>query len=401
MDKIIDFSNCRRAHAAFGGTDRKFGVIYNGSIYMLKFSEHHAKQHDISTSYVNNVVSEYISSHIAQSTGLPVHETVIGTYNDEIVVGCKDFRENSHVSNIEFSEYVRAKYDSKDVKRIVLLDQIYGSVRDPQNDIPPDLQEETIERYWDTFVIDALVGNFDRHIGNWGYLVEDNELRLAPIYDFGSTLFPQMSDKGALDYMSSEFEMMRRSLVFPSPVLAITKEKVGKVGYYDMMASNYDSNCTAAVLRIVPRINMERVEIIIDETPFITDVRKDFYKKILNMRKALVLDRAYLRCLDRDFDQDTASRLTEGHQFSDDDLRTFMAERREIYEYFQENEKQIAYSKTDEYVKSRMLDRSAPEINRKELLAEQKDIMKQYGFQSKFVWSSIRARLKTHDTLIK
>lgn len=39
MDRIIDFSNCKRAHATFGGSDRKFGVVFDGETYMLKFSE--------------------------------------------------------------------------------------------------------------------------------------------------------------------------------------------------------------------------------------------------------------------------------------------------------------------------------------------------------------------------
>ena len=278
MDNAIDFTNCRRAHVSFGGSDRKFGVIYNDDVYMLKFSDHHAKRHDISTSYVNNAISEYISSHISASIGLPTHETVLGTYNDYIVVGCKDFRSSPGTANIEFSEYVRAKYDSKDIGRLIRLNMIYDTLKEPTNDIPVSLQKATIERFWDTFVVDAFVGNFDRHIGNWGYLSDNNTLRLAPVYDYGSTLLPQLSDIGMSEIQSSECKMLERCLVFPSPALAITDEKVGKIGYYDMMSSNYDKHCTDAVLRIVPRIDMEKICRIVDDTPMISDVRKEFYK---------------------------------------------------------------------------------------------------------------------------
>ena len=126
LDRTIDFTNCKRAHVTYGGSDRKFGVIYNGDTYMLKFSEHHAKRHDVSTSYVNNAISEYIGSHISQSVGLPTHDTVLGTYDGEIVVGCKDFRSSDNVATVEFAEYVRAKYDSYDVKRLIKLSQIYN-----------------------------------------------------------------------------------------------------------------------------------------------------------------------------------------------------------------------------------------------------------------------------------
>ena len=30
--------------------------------------------------------------------------------------------------------------------------------------------EETIDRFWDMFIVDALIGNFDRHGGNWGFI---------------------------------------------------------------------------------------------------------------------------------------------------------------------------------------------------------------------------------------
>ena len=397
MDQIIDFSTCKRAHVTFGGTDRKFGVVYHGVTYMLKFSEEHAKRHDVSTSYVNNVVSEYISSHIAASAGFPVHETVLGTYNGEIVVGCKDFREKNSISNIEFAEYVRSKYDSKDVKRMIRLDQIYETLADPANDIPDSLQKESIERYWDTFVIDALVGNFDRHIGNWGFLAENNQLRLAPLYDFGSTLFPQASDIGAKDFMENLYEMFKRSLVFPSPSLIITNEKVGKVGYYDMLASNYDQNCTEAVLRIVPRIDMQRINMIIDETPFITDIRKSFYKEILSMRKMLILDRAYVRAFYKDYDIDALKRLTEGRQFTEKDLSVYLEQRNFACERFEENERVLDYAHSAEYAIDTVLRGTKPSINKKTLLDNQKILVESFGFNSLHVWNDIRAKMQHHE----
>ena len=336
MDRTIDFTNCKRAHINFGGSERKFPVVYNDDIYMLKFYENHVKKHEISTSNANNPISEYISSHIASSMGLPVHETVLGTYKDEIVVGCKDFRKELEI-NIEFSEYVHAKYDSKDIKRIIRLDQIYGSLKDPINDFSEELQKQSIKRYWDTFVIDALVGNFDRHTGNWGYLSSNNILKIAPIYDFGSTLFPQLSDQGCQEFINNQYALLERCLVFPSPSLVITEKKVGKVGYYDMLSSNYDTNCTKSVLDIVPKINMYRISNIIDETPYISDIRKAFYKKIIKFRKEIILDRAYTRCYFKDYDLGALNRLKDGHQFNVSDLKCFISERNQSEKRFEEN----------------------------------------------------------------
>lgn len=318
MYDLVDFTGCRRVLRPFGGSDRKFGIEYGGDVYMIKFSENHAKRSEISTSYVNNVISEFISSHISESIGIPTHKTILGLYNNEVVVACKDFRKSGD-SNLEFAELIRSKYDSNEVKRSVRLNQIYDTLMDA------DILSETmkvlsIERYWDTFVVDALVGNFDRHIGNWGYLVNNDSIRLAPVYDYGSTLYPQLSDYGMSEILNSEYERLKRCYVFPSPALFITDEKVGKVGYYDMLASGYDKNCTEAVKRVFPHVDITKITAIIDNTPLISDVRKEFYKTMLTLRNGLILEKAYNKCLWNGFDEDSLYRIQNGIQYSEDML---------------------------------------------------------------------------------
>lgn len=312
----VDFSECKRIIRSYGGSDRKFGIEYHGDTYMLKFSEEHAKRTEISTSHVNNVISEYISSHIVENIGLPVHKTLLGTYNDEVVVACKDFRKKGD-DNVEFQDLLRAKYDSKDSRKYVKLDQVY-SIYNDELVFPEELREDAIKRFWDTFVIDAFVGNFDRHTGNWGFLSNDGEMRIAPIYDLGSTLLPQLAEEGMIKYKGDTFELAKRCMVFPSPVMYITDEKVGKVGYYDMLASGYDKNCTEALMRVVPRIKMYDVYSVINNTPFISDVRKEFYANYLTLRKEIIIDKAYEICEKGNYDRDAIKRITTGKQFTDE-----------------------------------------------------------------------------------
>ena len=93
MSKFTDFSNCGYGYRKYGGSDTKQSIIYNGKYYMLKFTEHRNKQIDIQTSSVNNVISEYIGSHIIQTLGLPVHNTILGEFKGELCVACEDFVE--------------------------------------------------------------------------------------------------------------------------------------------------------------------------------------------------------------------------------------------------------------------------------------------------------------------
>lgn len=68
-----------------------------------------------------------------------------------------------------------------------------------------DLEIEGAVRWWaKTFAFDALIGNVDRHPGNWGVLTElspDGDLkhRLAPAFDNGSSLGYEFTDQLALD----------------------------------------------------------------------------------------------------------------------------------------------------------------------------------------------------------
>lgn len=314
MDKIYDFTNDKMTNRPLGGTDHKYPVDHNGIPYMIKFPDEHSKHGSSSTSHLNSITSEYIGSHIAASIGMETHETVLGYRDGKTCVGCKDFR-GPYDNNMEFGEYVRAVYDPGDIGRVLRLDQIYGTIKNAEN-IPEELKQSSIARYWDTFVIDALVGNFDRHKGNWGYIAGPDGLRLAPTYDYGSTLLPTLSDKGMKDKINDKEQMLERCLVFPSPALFIGNEKNGKPGYYDMLSSDYDHNCTEAVLRIAPRIDMQKISDIIDNTPMISDIKRVFYKKYIALRKAVIIDRAYKRCLTKDYDQEALNRIKSGRQYS-------------------------------------------------------------------------------------
>ena len=206
MDRVVDFTGCKRIFRNLGGTDRKFIVQYEGKNYMLKFPDERVPRTDMTTSHTNNITSEYVSSHISKTMNMPTHNTLLGFYDEYPVVACEDFRGPGD-ENMEFQEFVRALYNSHDVKRVIRLDQIYTTLAD-ESAFSEDLRRLSIERYWDTFVIDALIGNFDRHIGNWGYLSNNGELRLAPVYDYGSSMLPALSDDGIEEIINTQNQLV-------------------------------------------------------------------------------------------------------------------------------------------------------------------------------------------------
>ena len=67
---------------------------------------------------------------------------------------------------------------------------------------------ELKEWFWNIFIVDALIGNWDRHNGNWGFLynTETDKMEIAPVYDCGSCLFPQADDIIMQDTLDSQEE---------------------------------------------------------------------------------------------------------------------------------------------------------------------------------------------------
>ena len=78
--------------------------------------------------------------------------------------------------------------------------------------------EETIDRFWDMFIVDALIGNFDRHGGNWGFIKKDNQYRIAPVYDNGSSLYPKLNTDEKLEpYSPPRKKLTNGSISSPPP----------------------------------------------------------------------------------------------------------------------------------------------------------------------------------------
>lgn len=65
------------------------------------------------------------------------------------------------------------------------------------------------ERFWDMFVVDTFIGNKDRHLGNWGFLGNEEKgiIDLAPVYDCGSCLFPLLSENEILNMPVVEYKI--------------------------------------------------------------------------------------------------------------------------------------------------------------------------------------------------
>lgn len=283
----IDFTELKKKNKAYAGANgNKISVIYEGEQYMLKFPAQAKRNPDMS--YSNSCFSEYLGCQIYESIGIPVQKTLLGTYTvrgrKKIVVACRDFTE----PGVTLQDFASLKNQMIDSER-----NGYGT---ELSDILYTFEEQTavdsadlLTRFWDMFIVDALIGNWDRHNGNWGFLYNTvtDEMTLAPVYDCGSSLYPQ-ADEAIMEAVLAD-ENERNFRIFDIPTSAITMNGK-KIKYFDFISSLQNEDCNRALKRIVPRINMDNIKEIIDATPFMSDLQKRFYLTMLTERKARILD---------------------------------------------------------------------------------------------------------------
>ncbi len=301
----------------YSGSDRKEGLISpEGQRYLVKYAEAHTHVNNLDTSYVNNVILEYMSSHILAIAGFEVHNTFIGTRDQNLLVACENFT-SDHQFLIEFGQYMRKHYDSGDIGRVPDIRQIdYVFHNDP---VLCNYAEELWTSYWERFIGDAFVSNFDRHMGNWGYLTDTQagKIYASPIYDNGSTLFPALSEKAMKeDILPFEKEIMKRTLLFPKAALTVNGNKVS---YLDMLSSGYEPSLDQAVKKMVPVIlsKMPSINEFIDNQVFLSDTRKTFYKTILNARAEYILKPAFECCISGNHNRNAFERLQSGTDFTE------------------------------------------------------------------------------------
>ncbi len=293
---MIDFTNCPKRHKGYGGANgNKISIIYNDELYMLKFPSYAKLNKDMS--YANGCISEYIACHIYNAIGIPAQQTLLGIYQndnkDKVVVACKDFTR----SGIDLQDFAHLKnqiIDSENNGYGTELSDIEQTF-EQQDAIDADLLKT---RFWDMFIIDALIGNWDRHNGNWGFFYDHktDQLELSPVYDCGSSLFPQADIKLMQKIMSDQGELNHRIYNIPTSAICIDGKRIN---YFDYISSLNNEQCNEALQRILPKIDMGVINSIIDSTPLINNIQKDFYKIILQQRKEKILDFSYKKLINK------------------------------------------------------------------------------------------------------
>ena len=277
----VDFSSCRRipGRAYNGANGKKIAVEWRGSCWILKFPPSAAERPN-DLSYSNGCLSEHIASSIFRMLGIAAQETVLGMFANgkpHVVCACRDFTAGGKVLH-DFCSIKNTVLDSESNGTGTELSAVLETI-DKQDFVDPVVLRRF---FWDMFVADSFLGNFDRHNGNWGFLVDPatGRAEIAPVFDCGSCLLPQADESVMRKVLSDRAELDARIYTFPSSMLKANGEKIN----YARFISNPPQDLKDALARIVPRIDFAKINAFIDEVPYLTDLQRDFYRTYLAAR---------------------------------------------------------------------------------------------------------------------
>lgn len=301
MIDLIDFTKYRTTIFGYGGmSGKKKNIIIDGKQYMLKFPDNLKLKNfkNVNLTYSNGPICEWLGSHVYESIGIPVHHTFLGTYGDKTVVACRHIYDDERL--VSFAEFRNTLLDSTSpVSTSVSLPDVLESLSEMDEQV-----KGAKERFWDMFVVDAFIGNPDRNNGNWGFLFNDVGIipplvSLAPVYDNGSSFNPKWDEQKFADFLNDETKLKAAS--YSGVVSIFTNEKERHINPFKFIESGVSQDCTEAVLRIVPKIDLGEVWKLISElhdSGLIGEKQAEFYEKITEKRmdeKLLPLYEEFIR----------------------------------------------------------------------------------------------------------
>lgn len=288
---------------------RKIAITYNDETYMLKFDT------EKKGVYYNASISEYVSCKILKELGFNVQDVILGTYNGEKVVACKIFSDNDNVLN-DFAS-IKNSYSYKPGSNGygIELNEVLETIKD-QNIID---KNKLLEHFWEMFILDSLLANFDRHNGNWGFLINQKEgiVKIAPIFDCASCLYPALSEEKMQEFIEDkeEKEIKERVFIFPNSAIKIDNLKINYQLYINSL-ENKDLN--NALISIFNKIDINKINNCIDNL-VISNIRKNFYKKMINARYTYIIKSAYQK-LEYLNEISKNNKIEENTQSDDDEL---------------------------------------------------------------------------------
>lgn len=283
---ILDLSPCRELTNTFGGSGRKKKLIYNDRTYMVKFPAEAGG---------DSPFSEDIACKIYKLLGYPAQNTFLANYTTgrlgyRTVAACEDFTMDGS-SLLEFGKLCLAdgchqRENRRELKAIMgIIDRL------PTADGCCHIDKDAVKKqFLDMVVIDGFLGNAKRKLDDWGLLEDkDGNLAFAPIYDCASALSASLTDEQMAKILSNEPEFAKRERNVRSVYDHLNFAELSA------LARDEDFVLNEAIRRVTPKIERSLAVMlkIIDDTPRMSEIRKKYLQKSLQLRFDQILNPAF------------------------------------------------------------------------------------------------------------
>jgi hypothetical protein len=277
--RIKDFSSWEKYEGAFEGSGRseKIWLVNpeNNDIGLFKFPK---------SIYTTEHLSEKIAADIAKLINVKCMVVEIGRYKERI--GSLSYRINKDdeilVEGIQLiNKYYpfykpEILYDEKN-KEYYSLEMILNS-----------LGEYKFQRdFLKIPIFDFLIGNTDRHQNNWAILKKDEDVKLCPLYDNGSSLCCYITDNNIKGYLGND-KLKFNSLVDTKSISRIRIDKKLKkepthLNVVRFLKENYYYDIIDIVQKTIDNVTEENIDKILIQ--YIDLMSKD---RIILIKKFLI-----------------------------------------------------------------------------------------------------------------
>lgn len=275
---IKDFSFWLEYQGASEGSGRseKLWLVNpeNKAIGLFKFTK---------SDYTTEHISEKIAMQLAKLVDIECMEVEIGKYNNR--VGSLSYRINDDDENlIEGIQLINKYYPNYNPE--TLYDDINKEYYSFEMILNSLSDYDFCREFLKIPVFDFLIGNTDRHQNNWAIVQNENE-RLCPLYDNGSSLCCYIKENNIDDYLGND-KVRFNSLIDTKSTSRIRVDKYIKkeptqLNVLKFMREYYYEDIIDIVNRIINNITEENIDIILREYTGIVNE-----KKIILIKKFLI-----------------------------------------------------------------------------------------------------------------
>lgn len=264
------------------GAEPKTWIRYKNLKYLVKFPK---LSQGLPT---DSVKSEHLASSFINLAGGRSHKTI---YVEEFeredasiseAVLCRDIlSDNGYDSIVTFKENTSSISTDVDNHEYFISEilHIFEKIHNMDfNSVAKD--------FWEMVLFDAILGNTDRHSGNWSIVKKGNKRLLSPIYDNGACLFPRAMREFGEDRRNW---LIVRTLLFPNSKIMLDdpEKKKSRMSYIGIINSGI---VPEYILNEFRQMDIESVlDQLRKENDWLSEKDWEFYYTVIKLRFLVII----------------------------------------------------------------------------------------------------------------